>query len=258
VDNEQIQHLKKLKQIHNNNLRLLEEQAAKFGDNYVPLSIRNEIETQKIKIEEINSQLLGLGEIKLQNNYIVTILFLAANPYGTPQLRLDEEVREIDEGLLRSRQREQFELLPKLAVRPQDIRRAILDKEPQIVHFSGHGIGEEGLVFEDGMGQPKFVTGEALAGLFKLFADQVECVLLNGCYSQVQAAAIAQYIPYVIGMKQAIGDKAAIAFAVGFYDALGAGRSIEFAYELGCNAIQMEGITENLIPVLFKREKGSG
>jgi hypothetical protein len=35
--------------------------------------------------------------------------------------------------------------------------------------------------------------------------------------SQVQAEAIAQYIPYVIGMNQAIGDKAAIEFAVGFY-----------------------------------------
>jgi hypothetical protein len=36
-------------------------------------------------------------------------------------------------------------------------------------------------------------------------------------------------------MSQAIGDKAAIEFAVGFYDALGAGRSIEFAYKLGCH-----------------------
>jgi hypothetical protein len=33
----------------------------------------------------------------------------------------------------------------------------------------------------------------------------------------VQAEAIVKHIPYVIGMSKAIGDKAAIEFAVGFY-----------------------------------------
>jgi DNA polymerase III delta prime subunit len=51
-------------------------------------------------------------------------------------------------------------------------------------------------------------------------------------------------------MQQAIGDQAAIAFAVGFYDALGAGQSFEFAYQLGCSAIQLEGIPESLTPTL--------
>jgi hypothetical protein len=69
----------------------------------------------------------------------------------------------------------------------------------------------------------------------------------------VQAAAISQHIPYVIGMNQAIGDRAAIEFAVGFYDALGAGRSVEFAYELGCSAIGMAGISEQLTPVLRRK-----
>jgi hypothetical protein len=54
-------------------------------------------------------------------------------------------------------------------------------------------------------------------------------------------------------MNQAIGDKAARKFAVGFYDALGAGRSIEDAYEFGCSAIYLEGIPEHLTPVLKKR-----
>ena len=58
---------------------------------------------------------------------------------------------------------------------------------------------------EDEMGRAKLVDGEALAGLFELFAEQVECVVLNGCYSQVQAEAIAQHIPSVIGMSQTNG-----------------------------------------------------
>jgi hypothetical protein len=70
-------------------------------------------------------------------------------------------------------------------------------------------------------------------------------------YSAVQAKAIADYIPYVIGMQQAIGNKAAIEFAVAFYDALATGQSIEFAYKLGCVAIQMAGIPQHSIPILI-------
>jgi hypothetical protein len=182
-----------------------------------------------------------------------TILILAANPKGTSQLRLDEEVRDIGEGLQRAKHREEFILAQKLAVRPRDIQRALLDINPQIIHFSGHGTGDEGLVFEDEAGQPKLVDGEALAGLFELFADQIECVVLNGCYSEVQATAITQHVNYVIGMKKAIGDQAAIEFAVGFYDALGAGKTVEFAYKLGCVAIRLAGIAEQLTPVLKKK-----
>lgn len=167
------------------------------------------------------------------------ILILAANPKGTSPLRLDEEVREIDEGLRRASKRDEFLLEQRWAVRSRDVQRAMLDVQPQIVHFSGHGEGDEGLAFEDETGQTKFVDAEALAGLFELFADQVECIILNACYSEVQADAITRHINYVIGMNRAIGDKAAIAFAVGFYDALGAGRPVEFAHKSGCVAIRL-------------------
>jgi len=178
------------------------------------------------------------------------ILILAANPKNSDRLRLDEEVREIEEGLTRAKKRHQFELIQKWAVRPRDVQRAILEVSPYIVHFSGHGVGNNGLALEDETGQIKFVTAEALASLFELFAAEVKCVLLNACYSEAQAKAIAQHIPYVIGMNQAIGDKAALTFSVGFYDALGAGKSIEFAYKFARSAIHMAGIDEHLTPVL--------
>lgn len=119
----------------------------------------------------------------MNSNSHTRILLLSANPLGTSRLRLDEEMREIKEGLKRSKYREQFLLYTAEAVRYRDIHRAILEYEPQIIHFSGRGDGEEGLVFEDENGLLKLVDAEALAGLFKLFADQVECVLLNACYS---------------------------------------------------------------------------
>jgi AAA-like domain/CHAT domain len=182
-----------------------------------------------------------------------TILILTANPQGTSQLRLDREVRDIEEGLQRAKKRDRFVLESKFAVRSRDIQRAMLDINPSIIHFSGHGTGDEGLVFEDETGSAKLVDGEALAGMFALFAEQVECVVLNGCYSEVQAEAISQHVNYTIGMKKAIGDAAAIEFAVGFYDALGSGKTIEFAYKFGCAAILLAGIPEQLTPTLKKK-----
>jgi hypothetical protein len=123
------------------------------------------------------------------------------------------------------------------------------------VHFSGHGSGQDGLVFEDVTGQSKLIDSEALANLFKLFSSRVECVVLNACYSELQAKEISKHIDYVIGMSQSIGDRAAIEFAIGFYTALGGGESVEFAYKLGCNAIQLEGIAEHLTPVLYVKKR---
>ena len=186
------------------------------------------------------------------------ILILAANPTDTPPLRLDEEIREIDNGLQRAQRRDEFTLKQKWATRPEDMRRAMLDNKPNIVHFCGHGEGEAGIAFENKTGHTQLVGSKALAGLFKLFADTVECVLLNACYSETQAQGIAQHIDTVIGMDKAVGDDAALEFAVAFYDALGAGESIEFAYEMGCNAIQMAGIEEeHLTPKLIQRQNTS-
>ncbi len=98
--------------------------------------------------------------------------------------------------------------------------------------------------------QIKFVSAKGLASLFELFQNQVECVVLNACYSEIQAKAIAYHIDYVIGMKQQVGDPAAQEFAIGFYDALGNGENIEFAYKYGCTSISMAGIPEELTPVM--------
>ncbi|WP_242045444.1 MULTISPECIES: CHAT domain-containing protein [unclassified Calothrix] len=187
-----------------------------------------------------------------------TILVVASSPTNEARLRLDKEVREIDEGLRRSHHREKFTLQQRWAVRPDDLRRALLDFNPEIVHFCGHGSGNNGLVLENDAGTVQFVPTEALANLFKRFATRgLECVVLNACYSETQANAIAQNIDYVVGMNSQIGDDAAIKFAVGFYDELGAGWSYEDAYNGGCDAIALQGILEENTPVFKNLKKKS-
>jgi AAA-like domain/CHAT domain len=186
----------------------------------------------------------------------ISILFLAADPTNASRLRLGEEFREIDEQLTLAKQRDQFNLtLPQLSLRPRDIARALLNVQPQIVHFSGHGTSEGTLCFENEVGQIHIVQPDALAALFEQFAHQVNCVVLNACYSEIQAKIVAKYINHVIGMNKAIGDKAAIAFSTGFYQALGAGRTIEEAYKLGCVQIRLQGIPEHLTPILVNKEQ---
>jgi len=158
---------------------------------------------------------------------VISILFLAADPTDASRLRLGEELREIQEKLRLAELREQFELHQRMSVRPTDISQALLDVEPRIVHFSGHGIAAGTLCFENQMGSTHPMHPDALAALFEQFNKQVNCVVLNACYSEIQATAIAKHIDYVVGMNEAVGDSAAIAFAVGFYQALGAGRTIK-------------------------------
>lgn len=180
------------------------------------------------------------------------ILFLSANPKDSNRLRVDEEASKIEKGLIRAKYRDQFQLVTKWAVQVNDLQRHLLDENPNIVHFSGHGLAD-GLVFEDALGNSKLVKPEALSNLFELFSDIVECVVLNACYTEIQAEAIAKHINFVIGMNQDIPGDAAIAFAVAFYDALGAGRDPIFAYRLGCNSIQLYGIKGHLIPQLKRK-----
>lgn len=198
---------------------------------------------------------------------VKTILVLAANPMNLTRLALDKEVSEIEKSLRRSTNRDGFKLVSRLAIGPQDLRQALLEVEPEIIHFCGHGINgsdsstvagesdEDGIFLQDETGKAKLVTGKALTRLLSLFDDRLKCVILNSCYSSAQADLIKKHIPIVIGMKQAIGDKAAIEFSRGFYDALGAGRTVDQAFKFGCNAIDLENIPEHLTPVIRYRDR---
>ncbi|MEM7065223.1 MAG: CHAT domain-containing protein [Cyanobacteria bacterium P01_B01_bin.77] len=182
------------------------------------------------------------------------ILMLAANPKDTDQLRLGAESREILAGLERSQYRDQFDLITRFSQRPNDLRRALLDIKPDIVHFSGHGGGAHGLVLENDAGKMQFVSTASLVRLFKFFSHTIECVVLNACYSEEQATAIHEYIDCVVGMNRAVGDRSAIKFAIGFYDALGAGYSYEDAFEMGLIAIDVDRLKGLDIPRLKLRE----
>jgi len=162
------------------------------------------------------------------------ILFLAANPTDTTRIRVDKERQEIKDGLTAATNRDDFELISESAVTIQSITKAMQSQKPEIIHFSGHGTGEKGLVVEGDDGKYILFPTAGLDILFKSkkFKDIVKCVVLNACHSQEQAKVISKHDIYVVGMNDEIGDKAAIDFAVGFYDSLGEGSDYEIAFDM--------------------------
>lgn len=181
----------------------------------------------------------------------IRILFLASNPIDSSQLRLDKEVRSIDNALRLAEFRDKFDLKQNWAVRVSDIQGYFLRHKPNIVHFSGHGTKSSEIILEDDLGNSLPVSAQAMGQLFSILKDEIRCVVLNACYSERQAHAIAEHIDCVIGMSKAIGDMAAISFAMAFYQALGYGRDVKTAFESGCVQINLEGLNEQDTPKLL-------
>lgn len=209
----------------------------------------------------------------------IKILFLGANPSNTTRLRLDREVREIADRLRGSRQGDRFEVVQEWAVRVSDLQAVLLRHEPQFVHFSGHGTNsaqgrtpssttqasremlpvespnsDGEILVENEQGQSVPIATSALARLFGLVGG-VRCVLLNACYSATQADAIAEHVEVVIGMRRSIGDEAAILFSWSYYQALGYGKPIARAFDLGVNQLEIHGYDDHDVPQLLHRKR---
>ena len=182
---------------------------------------------------------------------IVPSLIVASSPLNQACLRLGAEVRDIRQALQRSRNRECWNIESNEATRVDDLRRALLDFRPKIVHFSGHGGGTTGLCFEDENGGSTSVEAKPLAQLFHHFKDELKCVILNACYSDIQAEAIRKEIDYVIGMKAEVDDESARKFAVAFYDGIFAGTDFRTAFDLACTALDLNSLPDADVPVFM-------
>lgn len=160
----------------------------------------------------------------------IRILFLSANPWNTSRISVDEEAREIFERLQEGPHRYKFELYKHTAIRPMDLQKLLMIHRPHIVHFSGHGHKKQKIIFGGTAGRGKTIDGQGLAQMFALYRRHLRLVVLNACFTNAMARSIAEAIDYSVGTGKAIGDKAGVAFAGGFYRALGFGTSVKEAF----------------------------
>ncbi|WP_437655780.1 CHAT domain-containing protein [Sorangium sp. So ce1182] len=176
----------------------------------------------------------------MRTSTVTKILFLSANPSDTAALQLDEELRQIGRRIRRAEYRKLFDIKVAPGLRAIDLPYELMDARPEVVHFSGHGSMTGELVFlNEADRSRRAIPPATLSRVFKQLKDKICCVVLNACYSEVQAQAIVEWIPCVVGMSRAVPDASAIAFAAGFYEALAFGRTVAEAFELGLSQIEL-------------------
>ncbi|MFD0272346.1 CHAT domain-containing protein [Kitasatospora sp. NPDC127111] len=167
------------------------------------------------------------------------ILCLLAGPVGEPALRLGEELRRIMRAVDASAGR--LELTVQPAARIADLLPLLRRARPDLLHFAGHGTALDGLVFEDAEGLPATLPIEALAGALAAFG-RLECVLLSCCWSAGHSGVLAARSRLAIGSEAELGDRAAVEFSAGFYDALAAGSTPARAYAEAVAAVRLLGL----------------
>lgn len=181
------------------------------------------------------------------------ILYLAANPEATERLVLGRELRGIVERLRGASHGASIEILSCWAVRPGDLPQALLEIQPHILHFGGHVSERHGVVLEGAALEQEHVEPRAFVNLISTLRDNIRMVVLNACHSEPLARALVEHIDCAVGMRRSISDKAAVEFAAAFYQAIGFGRSVGVAFELGLCALELRGIAEDATPRLVTR-----
>jgi NTP pyrophosphatase (non-canonical NTP hydrolase) len=177
------------------------------------------------------------------------VLVVSVSPLDQPQIGADLEVRTIVASIRRSRDRDRigYELLVASTI--DDFRQKLLEGEYTIVHFAGHGT-QAGIILTNEAGDASQLTYKNLRAIVQRYPS-IQCVILNSCYTlQENDEPLA---PFTVGMTAELGDAAAVEFARGFYDAIGANKEIQFAIEEGRVAVTAKGMDGDLpIKVLRK------
>lgn len=154
------------------------------------------------------------------------ILMISSNPYKDKQVLLtDSEAKVAQDSIEKSKRRDYISIQYIPAGNVDDLRKAFLDDGNfDIIHLSGHGSGTDYL-FNDSNGN---TVRTPISSLRDWLRDKkVECIIINACNT---LAEINESLgPITVGMSGSVTDRAAIEFTRGFYDGIGAGKSIEGA-----------------------------
>lgn len=218
-----------------------------------------------VSIGDISQTVHLSGEAQPREDQPVRVLFLAANPARTARLRLDQEVKAIEEALRSADSPNRFKLEQSWAVGFQDIQDSLLRYRPDIVHLSGHGsstgrlaLEEDSLTRDVSMERVRTTANSeaeirALPRIFAAARGAIRCVVLNACHSGAAAPGIAEHVDCVIGMSNLVKDEAAIRFAWAFYHALVHGQSVKTAFDLARTQCDLAALEEDIPRLLATR-----
>lgn len=186
------------------------------------------------------------------------VLYLTSDP--TQRLRLDEEVRRVQEQVRRSIHRDGIRIEPRPAATGLDIINGLNDLRPQVVHFSGHSDTTSLLVNTEHFGDHQTnntLSYRDLADSLKATGTPPRLVVLASCDSASEAGMLLEAADAVVAITSKVTDIAASAFAAYFYSAIAAGQSIKHAVDQGSFAIRMFVKDEGWKPIVVTRPEFS-
>jgi hypothetical protein len=183
----------------------------------------------------------------------LAVLYSTANPDIKSPLRVDVEMRQVQEAVRGSRLRDNIALHYRPAADLKSIMDGLNDLAPGIVHFSGHGHSGGIAVDHAKVSHPsaKVVTFDLLAKAVAAVDSPPQVIVLNSCHSAGAKKAFLPPARAVIAMGDSISDLAATAFAAQFYAAIAAGQSLKAAFAQGVVAIEAVSLNEAKTPQLI-------
>ncbi len=179
------------------------------------------------------------------------LLFVAANPKTDSLLSQGREIRTIEEKLVQFNNR--IMIKQKWAFNQSDFT-GIFKSEPYLLHITCHGTDNGYLVFEDESGETIFYSAVDLSRRFsaakkKKNLNNLLCVLISACYSELIAEEILDSVDCVIAMNEPITDGGASKFAGQFYKEIAYGEDLLSAFQNACDELIIA--EEEKIPDIF-------
>ncbi len=169
----------------------------------------------------------------------ITVLILTAEPDGEDRLRVDRELREIQEQVRSSELRDSIAFEHRHAVRFGDLIQHLNETDPDVIHFSGHG-SRGGIALHAEDDTTRELTNEQLDQVLGIAPKPLKLVVFNSCNSADQARVAVGHAAAAIGMDEPIGDEVARVFAGQFYNSLGFGRSLGLALRQAMLYVEMQ------------------
>jgi nucleoid-associated protein YgaU len=172
------------------------------------------------------------------------LLIAIAAPRDRPELRVGEELTQLDTALRDLAQQGRVDTARLEHATLESLDDALLSNKPHVLHFIGHGdfVGNDGVIFleaETPPGAADPITGHRLAVLLRNHLGSLRFVFLNSClgaavsrrdpFGGVAQSLIRRGMPAVIAMQFPIPDRVAVTLARHFYRYLAAGLPVDAA-----------------------------
>jgi len=233
----------------------------RFADNKA-LAARTPTKRAPASVRRVQSKPAAVSALKKKKKLVV--LFLTSSPDPNYPLRVDAEIRKVQEAIRGSIYRDNVQIAYKPAADISSILEGLNDLRPQIVHFSGHGdhdgvVADTGGAFQNSVdaSNSTLISYDLLAKALAATDSPPVVLLLNSCWGSKGEKALKPVVKFLISMNRPISDLAAMAFAPKFYAAIASGQSVKAAFEQAKIAVEVASISDAATPELYANEDPS-